>query len=538
MSFDEGRILLFQRDKVEFDALMNDEKSLKEAGIRLLESLHQEKLAELRQRLEEESAGIYSKALHNAFNVYIATRYADTGEVYGDILFRKEVRIPDVELRSYTLDRNMKEMHLLIGCGSEGGDPGFSVDKDISIDLSKRAFQAGEVKIYFHYIDERRMIVEVFGGEEYLFSEEVRLCAGTSDERSDENEAVYNDIEDVDISASGVSGMTSRNEYLPVAALKKDGTLDISRLVDQKLYLLAVNFIKKRKYKSAEDCLRDLSEKGDQKAKELLQYLYDEVFTDDLQALIELADSCIEKNDPESIAQAQEIAGTLGEKGHPISDFILGECHISKNSDIYDTKQALSCFRRFISDPAVEETDERYIIAAHYSALIIFNDKDADLPMLEEALHYAAIVSEKNPADANISGLIDKISERIDLLKGKKKRKKVKILAAAVAVIAAVIFLLIRIGGSGNGISCILPIKGITSESGKQGKSYIVTVDAANIRSGPGKDHEVVSSRENGETLAGTGKEENTSDGTWYEIYINDDRSKTGWISSQVVSEG
>ncbi|WP_036612834.1 SH3 domain-containing protein [Oribacterium sp. P6A1] len=537
MSFDEGRILLFQRDKVELDALLNEDKSLREAGIRLSESFHQEKLTELRKKLEEESAGIYSKALHNDFNVTVATRYADSKEAYGDILFKNDVRIPDVGVRSYKLVGAMKEMHLLIGCGDGSGNADFPVDKDINIDLGKRAFQAGEVKIYFHYIDDRRIIVEVFGGEEYLFSEEVRLGAGASAEKNCVDRNIHPDIEDVDISESEVPDTAKRIDSLPVGALKKDGTLDISGLVDQKLYLLAINFIKKRKYKKAEDCLRDLSDKGDQKAKELLQYLYDEVFTDDLQALITLADSCIEKNDPESLAEAEEIAGTLYEKGHPLADFILGECHISRNSDIYDTAEALNCFRRFISASSGEEAGERYLIAAHYSALIIFNDKDASLPMLREALRYALLVSEANPGDSGISGLIDKLNERIELLGRKKIRKKLIISAAAILAAAAAAFLIFRIAGSGSGISGIDPLNRSNSESGTREKSYIVTVDAANIRSGPGMDYEVVSSRENGETLAGTGNEEKASDGSWYEIYLSADRSSTGWVSAKVVSE-
>lgn len=534
MSFDEGRILLFQRDKVEFDALMNEEKNLREAGISLLESFHQEKLAEHRKRLEEESAGIYSKALHNDFNITLATRYADSKEVYGDILFKKEVRIPDVALRSYKPDRSMKEMHLLIGCGKDGGKAGFSVDKDISIDLRKRAFQSGEVKIYFHYIDDRRIIVEVFGGEEYLFSEEVGLCKEESGEKSDVDSRAHPDIEDVDISEQEV-GISKSIDSLPVGALKKDGTLEISRLADQKLYLLAINFIKKRKYKNAEECLRDLSDKGDQKSKELLEYLYDEVFKDDLHALLELAESCIEKNDPESLSEAEDIAGTLGEKGHPLADFILGECHISRNSESYDTAEALNCFRSFMSGYSGKEADQRYIIAAHYSALIIFNDKEATLPMLKEALRYAYLAGEANPDDSGISGLIDKINDRIELIGHNKLRKKVKVVVIALFAIAAV-FIMVRVAGSG-GISVINPLNGSNSESGMAEKSYVVKVDVANIRSGPGMDKKVVSSRDNGETLTGTGKEEKASDGLWYEIYLDADRSSTGWVSAQVVSE-
>ncbi|ETP73556.1 SH3 domain-containing protein [Lachnospiraceae bacterium JC7] len=536
MGFDEGRILLFQRDKVEFNALMNEENSLREAGIRLMEGFHQEKLTELRQRLEEESAGIYSRALHNDFNVCIAIRYADRKEAYGDILFKNEVRIPEVEFRSYTVDGSMKEMHLMIGCGNGGGNADFSVDKDVSIDLCKRAFRAGEVKIYFHYIDDRRMIVEVFGGEEYLFSEEVRLRSAASGEKSDMDGRINPDIEDVDIIEGEVTDIAKRIDSLPVGALKKDGTLEITRLVDQKLYLLAISFIKKRKYKNAEDCLRDLSDKGSQKAEELLQYLYDEIFPDDLTALTELADSCIEKNDPESLAEAEEIAGTLRENGHPLADFILGECHISKSSHIYDTAEALNCFRRFISCDTAEENVERRIIAEHYCALIIFNDKNASLSSLQEALQYAMEVSEAKPSDAGISGLIDRISERIGLLKNKNKKKKAKYFILAFIAIAAIV-LMIRIGVSSGGISGIAPLSGSNSESSKSEKSYTVTVDAANIRSGPGTDYDVVSSRENGETLTGTGKEEKASDGSWYEIYLSADRSSTGWVSAKVVSE-
>ncbi|MBP3239310.1 MAG: SH3 domain-containing protein [Oribacterium sp.] len=534
MSFDEGRILLFQRDKVEFDALMNEEKSLREAGIRLLESFHQEKLTELRKKLEEESAGIYSRSLQNEFDVYIAVRYADSNEVYRDKLFDKNVRIPDVEFRSYTVDEATKEMHLLIGCCKEDGNKDFTADKDINIDLGKRSFQAGEVRIYFHYIDELRMIVEVFGGEEYLFSEEVRLCTGEAEGRTLANRNMTPDIEDVDLVSGGRSGMAKSMECVPVGALKRDGTLDISRLVDSKLYLLAINFIKNRKYKNAEDCLKDLSRKGNRKAEKLLQYLYDRDFNDDIPALLNLAESCIEKNDPESLKEAEEIAVRLHESGHPLADYILGECHISKNSYIYDTEEALSCFRRFIASDTVEENDERRIIAEHYCALIIFNDRNATLPMLEDALRYAREVSDRNPSDANVSALIEKIEERIGMPGGRNK-KKIKYLAIALVILGVIVFLLIRVTGSAG--SAGDSVNGISSESSKSEKRFSVSVDAANIRSGPGTDHEVVSSGENGETFLATGKEENASDGTWYEIYLSDDRSKTGWVSAKVVTE-
>lgn len=525
MSFDEGRIILFQRDKVEFDSLMKAEKSLREAGIHLPESSGREKLEEMKLRLEKEAAGIYSKTVHNDFQVVVLTRYADTEQLYPDIIFKNDVRIPAVEHRGYTTDPGMKEMLLRIGCHRGTGNSGLTATKEISIDLTKCPFGSGEVKILFHYIDDLRIIVEVFLGNEYLFSEEVKLCSGKEDGDRD--------FRETDKDSMGAALSREKVRKFPVSDLNQDGTLDVSHLVNDKLFLLGISFIKNRKYNNARDCLQDLQDKGFYKAKELLKYLNEQVFNDDIDAMTELAESYIEKDDAYSLREAESIAESLREKGYPIASFLQGECHISKNSDSYDTDEALRCFRQFIYDSAGNERDERYVIAAHYCALIIFNDQSASVSLLSEALQYAQEVRESNPKDTKISGLIDNIDDRLQSLRTQEKKKKIRNIVTALILIFLVVFIgfkagSILMGGPGSGDG--------NKESTEAEKSYTISVDNANIRSGPGTEYEVVSSGEMGDTFAATGKVESSSDGEWYEIYIDGGKSSKGWVSAKVAS--
>lgn len=525
MSFDEGRIILFQRDKAEFDSLMKAEKSLREAGIHLPDSSGHGKLEELKLRLEKEAAGIYSRTIHNDFQVFVLTRYADTEKIYPDIIYKNDVRIPAVENRGYIIEAGRKEMLLQIGCRKGAGDSGLFIDKKISIDLTRCSSASGEVKILFHYIDDLRIIVEVFNGKEYMFSEEVKLCSGKP--------AGEQDLEELDIGSAVTAYSGGKDKTLPVSDLNQDGTLDIPHFVNDKLYLLGINFIKNRKYNNAKECLQDLQAKGFYKAKELLEYLDNRVFNDDIDAMIELAESYVEKDDANSLREAESIAGSLREKGYPEASFIEGECHISKNSDSYDTDEALRCFRQFIHDNEGNERDERYIIAAHYCALIIFNDENASVSLLSEALQYAEEVGEANPGDTRISGLIDNIDERLQSLRAKEKKKKIRNIVIGLILIAVVSIIGIKAG------SVVMGRNGSEnsgSESTDEDKSYTISVDNANIRSGPGTEYEVVSSGEMGDTFAATGKVESSDDGEWYEIYLDAGKSKSGWVSAKVAS--
>lgn len=68
--------------------------------------------------------------------------------------------------------------------------------------------------------------------------------------------------------------------------------------------------------------------------------------------------------------------------------------------------------------------------------------------------------------------------------------------------------------------------------------AFVITADAANIRSGPGTDYNVVSAATKGTVFSGTGNEEVGGNGRiWYEIYINEEQSETGWASAAVIEK-
>ncbi len=63
-----------------------------------------------------------------------------------------------------------------------------------------------------------------------------------------------------------------------------------------------------------------------------------------------------------------------------------------------------------------------------------------------------------------------------------------------------------------------------------------ISASAANIRSGAGTDYAAVSVANAGEQFEWTGETSEFSDGTtWYEIYLDDDRIQTGWVSGNVI---
>ena len=67
---------------------------------------------------------------------------------------------------------------------------------------------------------------------------------------------------------------------------------------------------------------------------------------------------------------------------------------------------------------------------------------------------------------------------------------------------------------------------------------YQVTVGAANVRTGPSKDYDVIATVNQGDMLIGTGKEEVATGGTtWYEIYLDDTHTSLGWASEKVISK-
>ena len=68
------------------------------------------------------------------------------------------------------------------------------------------------------------------------------------------------------------------------------------------------------------------------------------------------------------------------------------------------------------------------------------------------------------------------------------------------------------------------------------GDEMVITASSANVRSGPGTDYQIVSTATDGELFTSTGREEATSNGRiWYEIYLDDDMTQTGWASEKVI---
>ena len=66
--------------------------------------------------------------------------------------------------------------------------------------------------------------------------------------------------------------------------------------------------------------------------------------------------------------------------------------------------------------------------------------------------------------------------------------------------------------------------------------TFVIIVSSANIRSGPGTDYDVVTTATEGEVFYGTGNELLKESGrTWYEIYIDEELTQTGWASDKVI---
>ncbi|SFG14246.1 AAA family ATPase [Oribacterium sp. WCC10] len=219
MSLDEGKILRFQRDKVLYNALKKEDENLKDAGIRFLDELHRNLLDEYLKKLKKEAAAIKTQRLRMPYCICIATRYADTKKEYLDTLFQGDITIPTVAMRSYVIDPDMKEMHLLIGRSEGVQNASFSADKDIGIDLKKRIFSSGEATVYFHYLEASRLIVEVFDGEKCVIYEDVELKSQES--RSGAHllntvkpQKIYPDIIEKEFYEAGIVGMDMVKEEL------------------------------------------------------------------------------------------------------------------------------------------------------------------------------------------------------------------------------------------------------------------------------------------------------------------------------------
>lgn len=177
MDLDLGKLLSFQREKVYYNSLLNEDEKLREAGIHFLDDYHQEELRRHEEKLRSEASQFKSQVLKDSSSVCIASRYADTKKEYLDTLFKggDALTIPTVAARSYVLEPEMKELHLLMGRSLDNGGASFQADRDICIDLKKRPFKTLEANVYFHYIEPYRIIVEIYDGDEAVLQEDVLL---------------------------------------------------------------------------------------------------------------------------------------------------------------------------------------------------------------------------------------------------------------------------------------------------------------------------------------------------------------------------
>lgn len=68
------------------------------------------------------------------------------------------------------------------------------------------------------------------------------------------------------------------------------------------------------------------------------------------------------------------------------------------------------------------------------------------------------------------------------------------------------------------------------------GDLMVITEDASNIRFGPGTDYDVVIIASKGDVFVATGNQETASNGRiWYEVYIDEEMTQTGWGSQAIM---
>lgn len=267
--------------------------------------------------------------------------------------------------------------------------------------------------------------------------------------------------------------------------------------------------------------LRELSKRGDE------------------EATVALADLYIEMKTKVSLSKAEDVAKLLRKKGNSYADFVQGSCYVSERSMNCNRDKALKCFKRYLAANSDKKTSEKYLIAANYSAWIIFNNHKAGVGSLQEALRYATDVKKAKPTDAGAARLINDLNIRLIHEKGVRRKKLIGAAGFIAVICAIVMFLKPHMGGAGagdgSGAGVTLPTT-ITQNMSSDVQRLTVNVDAANIRSGPGTANGVIASGKRGESFAVTGNEEKTSGGgIWYEIYLDEAKTSTGWVSSKVV---
>lgn len=75
----------------------------------------------------------------------------------------------------------------------------------------------------------------------------------------------------------------------------------------------------------------------------------------------------------------------------------------------------------------------------------------------------------------------------------------------------------------------------IDNDIEKRDEVYIVTESYINIREDAGVDYPSITTAAKGDELIGTGNVKEADNGRpWYEVYLSEDKTDTGWISSKV----
>lgn len=73
-------------------------------------------------------------------------------------------------------------------------------------------------------------------------------------------------------------------------------------------------------------------------------------------------------------------------------------------------------------------------------------------------------------------------------------------------------------------------------EGSKEIVVYVITESIVNIREDAGVDYKQIATANKGDEFFGTGNEKEASNGRpWYEIYLNEEKTETGWVSSKVA---
>lgn len=80
--------------------------------------------------------------------------------------------------------------------------------------------------------------------------------------------------------------------------------------------------------------------------------------------------------------------------------------------------------------------------------------------------------------------------------------------------------------------------EGLDSDNAQEEITMVITEGSSNIRSGPSVDYDALTVASKGDTFIATGNMETASNGrVWYEVYLNEDRTQTGWASAKVIEE-